>query len=91
MGTAIVLSATYLYNTQPETVNAKPLQLKIPESESEKKNSESSYFDIQSVAPAAKTPLRGEALSSSRPNTPTIERKPHRIKSSELRIHKREQ
>ena len=86
----MVLSATYLYNTQPESVKVKPPQLKISET-IEKKKTEPSYFDVDSVATPSKLPFRGEALSSSRPGTPTIERVPHRIKSAEFRMHKREQ
>ena len=91
IGTAVVLSATYLYNSpQPqEPKKVKPPQLKVPESEKEK--SEPSYFDIESIATPARTPIRGEALSTSRPNTPSLERIPRKVKSSDLKIYKREQ
>ena len=55
------------------------------------KRDEPSYFDLEAVVAPAKSPLRGEALSTSRPGTPTYERHPHRVKSQELKMSKREQ
>lgn len=85
----MVLGATYLYNNAPEDQKLRPPQIKIPESE---KRSQQGYFDIESIATPARSPLRtpsGEALSTSRPSTPVFERLP-RMKSTELRMSKRD-
>ena len=87
LGTAVVLAATYLYNKASDDPKPKPPQIMIANGE---KGSEQSYFDLESVVAPARSPLRTEALSTSRPNTPTFERRPRSAKSSELSISKRE-
>ncbi|KAK3112771.1 UDP-galactose transporter Gms1 [Teratosphaeriaceae sp. CCFEE 6253] len=71
IGTGVVLVATYMYNTEPEDRPRPP-----PIYVSDEKSSEASYFDLESIASAARSPLRGEALSTSRPSTPSFERRP---------------
>jgi solute carrier family 35 (UDP-sugar transporter), member A1/2/3 len=72
LGTAIVLIATYLYNTAVDD-RRRPPPISISDYE---KSGEQSYFDIDSVASVSRSPLRHEGLSSSRPGTPGFERKP---------------
>jgi len=89
LGTAATLFATYLYNGSPDDSRPKPPQIRVPDAE---KRGENSYFDIEASAVPAKSPLRSEALTTSRPGTPTFERRPlHRAKSGDLRVLKREQ
>lgn len=91
LGTPIVLLATYLFNanTQDES-KPKPPPINIVDAEKH----DGAYFDLESVVAPAKSPLRSshaEALSTSRPGTPTYERVPHRMKSSDfLKMSKRE-
>ncbi len=89
IGTAVVLSAAYLYNMPAQPSRPDPPQIRIPEEE--KARNEGSYFDLESVPAPVKSPLRSEAISTSRPNTPTVERIPHKLKSPELRMAKRDQ
>ena len=88
LGTAVVLFATYLYNNAPADGKPKPPQIRVPDME---KRNEPSYFDLESVVAPARSPLRNDALSTSRPGTPSYERRPHSMKSSELKVSKREQ
>ena len=88
LGTAVVLFATYLYNNASDDGKPKPPQIRIPDSE---KREDQSYFDLESVVAPARSPLRSEAITTSRPGTPSYERRPHTSKSSELRVSKREQ
>lgn len=93
LGTATVLTATWLYNTGPPDHRSKPPPINI--SEYEKRGGEPGYFDIEAVASAARSPAmqRNGALSTSRPSTPTYERKAHLLKhskSTELRLPKRD-
>ncbi|KAK4545901.1 hypothetical protein LTR36_002465 [Oleoguttula mirabilis] len=91
LGTAIVLGATYLYNATPADRadrRARPPPISVSDYE---KTGEPSYFDLEFVTVAAKSPLRGEALSTSRPNTPTFERRPRpKSPGPNLTISKRE-
>ena len=64
-----MLSATYLYNKASDEAKPKPPQIKIADSE---KNGEQSYFDLESVVAPARSPLRSEALSTSRPGHPNL-------------------
>ncbi|KAL1588961.1 hypothetical protein WHR41_02526 [Cladosporium halotolerans] len=83
VGTATVLGATYLYSTgTPRSSNTmRPPPINVSEY---KRDGEKSYFDLESVASVNRSPLpRGEAFSTSRPGTPTFERRPARMKSSD--------
>jgi UDP-sugar transporter A1/2/3 len=83
LGTLTVLGATYLYSTaETRTSNAlRPPPINVSEY---RRTGEKSYFDLESIASVNRSPLpRGEAFSSSRPNTPSFERRPVRMKSSE--------
>ncbi|KAK0824414.1 UDP-galactose transporter Gms1 [Friedmanniomyces endolithicus] len=71
LGTSVILSATYLYNTTPE-VEWRPPPIYI----TGEKSGEQSYFDLESVTVAGKSSMRNEPLSTSRPATPTYERRP---------------
>ncbi|GAB7364523.1 hypothetical protein MBLNU230_g5330t2 [Neophaeotheca triangularis] len=89
LGTAIVLASTWLYNTGPVDHRQKPPPISV--SEYEKRGGEPGYFDVEAVASAARSPgFRNGALSTSRPSTPTYERKVRPSKSTEFRISKRE-
>jgi len=88
LGTATVLAATYLYNS-PSTEERKKMR-PPPISVSQYEKGTGSYFDLEAVATAGKSPLRSDALSTSRPGTPTYERKP-RSKSPGIVMSKRQQ
>ncbi|KXL48808.1 hypothetical protein M433DRAFT_62915 [Acidomyces richmondensis BFW] len=88
LGTATVLIATYLYNS-PSDEERKKMR-PPPISVSEYKPGAGSYFDLEAVATASKSPLRSDALSTSRPGTPTFERRP-RSKSPGIVMSKRQQ
>jgi UDP-sugar transporter A1/2/3 len=84
LGTATVLGATYLYSTAETRASntLRPPPINVSEY---RRSGEKSYFDLESIASVNRSPLpRGEAFSSSRPNTPSFERRPVRMKSSEL-------
>ncbi|KAK5174024.1 UDP-galactose transporter Gms1 [Saxophila tyrrhenica] len=88
LGTAVVISAVYLYNqsSSSDETHTRPPQIRVPDME---KSGESGYFDLESVVAPARSPLRTtEALTSSRPTTPNIERRPP--KTPDLRSAKRE-
>ena len=92
LGTGIVIAATYLYNNTLDDVKPKPPQIKIPSpSPDGEKRNEPGYFDLESVVAPARSPLRSDALSTSRPGTPSYERRPHSSKGESLRLSKREQ
>lgn len=83
LGTATVLGATYLYSTgDTDASNSlRPPPINVTEY---RRSGEKSYFDLESIASVNRSPLpRGEAFSSSRPSTPSFERRPVRVKSSE--------
>lgn len=83
LGTATVLGATYLYSTAETGASnsLRPPPINVTEY---RRSGEKSYFDLESVASVNRSPLpRGEAFSSSRPSTPSFERRPVRVKSSE--------
>lgn len=83
LGTAIVLGATYLYSTA-ETSSSSPMRPPPINVSEYGRSGEKSYFDLESVASVNRSPLpRGEAFTSSRPGTPSFERRPARVKSSE--------
>lgn len=89
VGTTVVLSATYLYNASGDGEQPRAPEIRIPASEKEKE--QGSYFALVPAASPSKAPLRSEALSTSRPTTPTVERLPHKLKSPDSRLAKREQ
>lgn len=83
LGTATVLGATYLYSTAETSASntMRPPPINVSEY---RRSGEKSYFDLESIASVNRSPLpRGEAFSSSRPSTPSFERRPIRVKSSE--------
>jgi UDP-sugar transporter A1/2/3 len=83
LGTLTVLGATYLYSTAETRASntLRPPPINVSEY---RRSGEKSYFDLESIASVNRSPLpRGEAFSSSRPNTPSFERRPVRMKSSE--------
>ena len=83
LGTATVLGATYLYSTAESGASntMRPPPINVSEYG---RSGEKSYFDLESVASVNRSPLpRGEAFSSSRPGTPSFERRPARVKSME--------
>jgi UDP-sugar transporter A1/2/3 len=83
LGTATVLGATYLYSTAETRASntLRPPPINVSEY---RRSGEKSYFDLESIASVNRSPLpRGEAFSSSRPSTPSYERRPVRMKSSE--------
>ncbi|KAK1818261.1 UDP-galactose transporter Gms1 [Friedmanniomyces endolithicus] len=71
LGASVVLSATYLYSSTPED-EPQPPSIHI----TDEKSAVQSYFDLESVTVAGKSPIRNESLSTSRPATPTYERRP---------------
>jgi hypothetical protein len=83
LGTVTVLGATYIYSIGDAgngSNSLRPPPINVTEY---KRNGEKSYFDLESIASVNRSPLpRGDAFSTSRPGTPTFERRP--IKSSEL-------
>jgi UDP-sugar transporter A1/2/3 len=89
-GTATVLGATYLYSAA-EGESARKLRPPPISVSDYEKSEELSYFDLESVANPAKSPMHGGAISSSRPSTPASERRPLRMKSSENLRSKRAQ
>jgi UDP-sugar transporter A1/2/3 len=88
IGTAIVLVATYLYGTAEGDSPGQLLPPPISISDYEKSD-EPSCFDIEGVVTAGKSPLRSNALSTSRPTTPTAECRSLRPKSAEKMGSKR--
>ncbi|KAM0716551.1 hypothetical protein Q7P37_007996 [Cladosporium fusiforme] len=93
VGTVTVLAATFLYSSA-EPSSSSPLRPPPINVSEYKRDGEKSYFDLESVASANRSPLpRGEAYSTSRPGTPgtpSFERRPARIKSSDhLSMNKR--
>ncbi|KAK5132737.1 hypothetical protein LTR08_008703 [Meristemomyces frigidus] len=73
LGTVTVLGSTYLYNATNDQRRLRPPPINVSDYE---KGGESSYFDLESAASLARSPMRGEGLSTSRPGTPTFERRP---------------
>ncbi|KAF2857666.1 hypothetical protein K470DRAFT_266674 [Piedraia hortae CBS 480.64] len=72
VGTATVIGATYLYNSDSGT--SRPPSINVINYE---KSNEPAYFDIDAISAPIKSPsLRGEAISTSTPTTPTFERRP---------------
>lgn len=90
-GTAVVLFATYLYSNEDRPLSAPTVS--IADYEKTTIDGEPGYFDLEkpNAGLKAKAPLRSEALSSSRPSTPTLERKAIRTKSQEFRSIKRDE
>lgn len=82
LGTVTVLGATYLYSSgeaSNSNTSLRPPPINVSEYG---RSGEKSYFDLESIASVNRSPLpRGEAFSTSRPGTPTFERRP--VKSSE--------
>ncbi|KAF2003592.1 nucleotide-sugar transporter [Amniculicola lignicola CBS 123094] len=74
IGTSVVLFATYLYSSGDRKRTPPPVR--IADYEKTTIDGNPSYFDSDRGHGAlAKSPLRTEALSTSRPGTPTLERK----------------
>ncbi|KAK4988907.1 UDP-galactose transporter Gms1 [Elasticomyces elasticus] len=87
-GTIVVLLATYLYSSQDRT---RPPPIRIADYEKTTIGSDLGYFDIESNTLQPKTPMRGDAVTTSRPGTPTFERRHHhRTRSDQMRFAKRE-
>ncbi|KAI5362102.1 Putative nucleotide-sugar transporter [Septoria linicola] len=83
LGTLVTLAAAFIYQSTPDEKKMRPPPINVSQYE---KNEEASYFDLEAVATAGKSPLRDplrEALSTSRPGTPSGERRLFRAKSSE--------
>src|SRR6201999_1239955 len=77
IGTAIVLFATYLYSSQ-DRFRSSPVRL--AEYEKTTIGGDPAFFD-EPAPVLAKSTLKTEALSTSRPGTPTLERHHFRIGS----------
>ncbi|KAI7005818.1 P-loop containing nucleoside triphosphate hydrolase protein, partial [Hortaea werneckii] len=73
LGTATVVGATYLYNADPDHRGRPP---PISVTSYNEKNNEPGYFDLESVPTPARTPIRGDGLSTSRPTTPGSRSRP---------------
>lgn len=85
-----MLLATYLYSSQDRL---RPPPIRIAEYEKTTVGGDPSYFDLE-PAPSvkARTPgLRGDALTTSRPGTPTVERHHHRGNSERKQFPKRDE
>lgn len=83
-GTVVTLSSLYVFNTPAEeTKQQRPPQIRIPSGPEPEKQG---YFDLESNMTAAKSPLRADqlSLSTSRPGTPTYERRPGNKSSENL-------
>ncbi|KAF2193463.1 nucleotide-sugar transporter [Zopfia rhizophila CBS 207.26] len=88
IGTSVVLFATYLYTNQDR---ARPPPIRIADYEKTTIDGNPSYFDLERAsAPLAKSPLRTEALSTSRPGTPSVERHHFRVNSERKQFPKRD-
>ncbi|KAJ9666609.1 UDP-galactose transporter Gms1 [Coniosporium apollinis] len=89
-GTSIVLLATYLYSSQDRL---RPPPIRIAEYEKTTVGGDPSYFDLEPASAAkVRTPgLRGDALTTSRPGTPTVERHHHRGNSERKQFPKRDE
>lgn len=72
-----MLLATYLYSSQDRL---RPPPIRVAEYEKTTVGGDPSYFDLEPASAAkVRTPgLRGDALTTSRPGTPTVERHHHR-------------
>jgi len=73
LGTVTVVGATYLYNADPVHRSRPP---PISVTSYNEKNNEPGYFDLESVPTPARTPIRGDGLSTSRPTTPGSRSRP---------------
>ncbi|KAI7191105.1 P-loop containing nucleoside triphosphate hydrolase protein [Hortaea werneckii] len=73
LGTVTVVGATYLYNADPDHRSRPP---PISVTSYSEKNNEPGYFDLESVPTPARTPIRGDGLSTSRPTTPGSRSRP---------------
>lgn len=90
LGTLVTLAAAFIYQSAMDEKRLRPPPINVSQYE---KSQESGYFDLEAVTTAAKTPLRDStrgALSTSRPGTPSGERRLFRAKSSEWRASRRE-
>ncbi|KAF2874303.1 nucleotide-sugar transporter-domain-containing protein [Massariosphaeria phaeospora] len=83
LGTSVVLFATYLYSAPERT---RPSPIRIAEFEKTTIDGNPSYFNSQQGS-LAKSPIRAESLSTSRPSTPTVER--HHFKDYSDLKHRR--
>lgn len=90
LGTLVTLAAAFIYQSAMDDKRLRPPPINVSQYE---KSQESGYFDLEAVTTAAKTPLRDStrgALSTSRPGTPSGERRLFRAKSSEWKASRRE-
>lgn len=90
LGTAVVLWATYLYSSQDRV---RPPPIRIADYEKSSMGDNPSYFDIEGSTGMAKSPspLKSvEALTTSRPGTPRLERHHFRANSERRKLGKRE-
>ena len=85
LGTATVIGATYLYNINPDR-RIRPPPISVT-SYNEKGN-QPGYFDLESVPTPARSPMRGDGLTTSRPTTPGSRPRP---KSPGFSMTKREE
>ncbi|PPJ50365.1 hypothetical protein CBER1_05923 [Cercospora berteroae] len=90
LGTIITLAAAFAYQSAPNEKQLRPPPINVSQYE---KSQSPGYFDLESVSTASKSPLRDsmrDGLSTSRPGTPSGERRLFRAKSSEWKKGKRE-
>ena len=81
--------STYLYAGQDRL---RPPPIRIVDYEKTTIDGNPSYFDLERTsAPLTKSPLRAEALTTSRPETPTVERHHFRGNSERKQFIKRDE
>lgn len=85
LGSAAVLLATYIYNGSSNESPLPGINISVHDNEKYDRD-HNSYFDIDPVPPldamTMSPPLRGDVLTTSRPSTPTFERRHLRSRSS---------
>lgn len=87
IGTTIVLYATYLYSSQDRS---RAPSIRIADYEKTTIAGDPSYFNDESTPVLSKGSLKAEALSTSRPGTPTVERHNFRLASEWKQSAKRD-
>jgi UDP-galactose transporter len=90
VGLSIVLFATYLYSSPSNGGHLKPPPITIADYEKTTIGGDPSYFEIEQHLKTKHnrhqpSPIKGDARSSSRPATPTVERFGHARRTSEDR------
>lgn len=89
IGTSIVIASTYLYSSRD---HLRPPPIRIADYEKTTIDGNPSYFDLEKASvPMAKSPMRNDALSTSRPGTPTVERHHFRGNSERKQFVKRDE